>query len=207
MGILRTSLALGLVAWIAASSAHAQNLVVNGSFDADKSSWNGGAFALLDVDGDPGEGSIRVENPNPASGGEANQRFSITEGAPLRASYCLRMNSGQSGIGYSEFSIAFFEGPCVGGGGYIDIVSAGLISELDVWHCDEIPTFTPPATSQCAQTTLFVRNNGDVGSFGANFDSIFVPEPGAATGAIAAGAALAFRRRARGRAAGACRPS
>lgn len=206
--MLRTSLALGLVAWIAASSAHAQNLVVNGDFDVDTSGWNGGAFQMVDVDEVPGAGSIRVENPNPLSGDEANQKFSITAGAPLRASYCLRMDSGQTGIGYSEFSLAFFEGACVeGSGAYLGNVSAGLVSELDTWHCGEIATFTPPPASECAQPTLFVRNNGDTGSFGANFDSIFVPEPDAAAGAIAAGAALAFRRRATGRAAGACRPS
>jgi hypothetical protein len=208
---MRIHLVLALCATLAARSAGAANLVANGDFDTDTSSWFGNASfdAALDEGGDPASGSLLVTNVNAGTGAEADQRVAVTPGTTLVASFRVRLASGQSGTGYAYPGINFFTGGCTGT--YLSSVNAELVDEpFDAWVTSSMAETVVPPTADCVNVVLFVRNEGP-GTFAASFDAIFVPEPGAASGALAAAIAVASRRRATrraaGRAAGASRPS
>jgi hypothetical protein len=181
-----------------AAGADAANEISNGDFDTDVSGWLGNTtfVADLDVGGNPASGSLRVDNVNPGTGTQAIQRIPVTPGTPIRASFRVYIASGQSGPGYAYPGVNFYEGACDSGGSYLSNVNAQLVSEpFDTWLTSEMPETLPPETSGCAEVILFVRNDGS-GTFSANFDAIFAPEPGVSAAGLAAVAALALRRRA-----------
>ncbi len=182
-----------------AARADAATRVTNGDFDTNVDGWLGAAtfVADLDVDGDPASGSLRVDNPIPNSGGQALQRFSVTPGTPIRASFQVHIASGQSGIGYAWPGLLFLAGACDVATTYILDVNAQLVSApFDTWVSSEATETLAPVGAGCVEVVLFVRNNSEAGTFAASFDAVSVPEPGVSTGGLAALAALALRRRA-----------
>jgi hypothetical protein len=179
---------------LAAPGARAANEIVNGDFDVDVSGWIGNAAfdPLLDVDGDLASGSLRVANVNPGTGTEARQSIPVTPGVPIRAEFQVYLAAGQDGVGYAYPGVNFFEGECGSGGAYLSSVNAQLVSgPFNAWSASVMPETITPATARCADVVLFVRNDGDAGTFAASFDAIFAPEPGAVAAAIASLAALA----------------
>ena len=188
---------------LAAARADAANEIVNGNFDTSVVGWFGIAefTAGLDSFGDPSRGSLRVTNPTPNSGTQAIQHIPVTAGVPIRASFQVRIASGQSGIGYAYPGVNFIEGDCGTSNVYLSFVNAQLVSQpFDTWVDSEMPEVIAPAGAGCAEVVLFVRNDGSSGTFAANFDTIFAPEPGSAACGLVAIAAIAVGRRAARRA-------
>lgn len=188
-----------LAVLLAAERADAANEIVNGNFDTSVIGWLGSAefTAGLDAFGDPARGSLRVTNVNPESGAQALQRIPVTSGTPIRASFQVHIASGQTGVGYAYPSLNFIEGDCGTSNVYLSFVDAQLVSQpFDTWVGSETPEVIAPAGAGCAEVVLFVRNNSTSGTFAANFDTVFAPEPAAAACGLVAIAAIAVGGRA-----------
>jgi hypothetical protein len=195
-------LLLVLGAWFASPVAGAANRVQNSDFDVDASSWLGvGLFDPgLDAGGDPGSGSLHVQNDAPNTGTSSTQRFTISSPAPLRVSSCTRIASGQSAEGVAEVGLNFWAGSCEALGDYLEFAQTSLLAApFDTWVCIEVPELVQPVGAGCAVVTLFVRNVGagevQAGSFSANVDAVVAPEPHATAAGLGALGALAGRVR------------
>ena len=194
------------------TAARAENLVSNPDFDMDASDWSSpGVFdSTLDAAGDPASGSLRLVAATPSSFAKSLQRFDLAGPTVLRAGGCIRMEPGQSGSGYSQIDLNFYAGSCASPGGFLLYQQVRLaLSPSPSFSCGEADEFSSPSGDTCVEVSALVANAGETGSLGANFDSIFVPEPGATLGTIASVAMIAAiaSRRAAGRAAAASQSS
>ena len=166
--------------------AVAQNLVTNGSFDSDTSSWNfttPGTFThstSLDADGNPASGSGELANSSTVVFGTSFAAQCITSGISGGSSYDwgarMRYDTGnvQTGSGRANVVVSFFDGPScggsnVGGSTTVDFTS----SNTNIWTQNEVLGFTAPGGAVSAQVGLWTVKTEPSGTImTVNFDNV-----------------------------------
>lgn len=184
----------GVVAF--ASSASAQNLLLNPDFDIGIGDWSIGSQEFItidpsasDVDGSPASGSLEM---NTAVTGWAAQCVAVIGGEDHRFAGAIAPLSGApSTIDFSLELLSYTSADCSGAP---IAASDELIAptQLDVWHLLET-TVVLPASANSAEFRL--RATWTSGQAMARFDALFLPEPGQAAQAVAAALALCWLAR------------
>ncbi len=165
--------------------ALAQNLVTNGDFNANTSSWvitTQGTFthsSLLDADDSaPASGSGQLENVSPSEWGGAYAFQCITSGISGGNDYDwgakirFDSNNDQAGNGRAKVLAKFFPTPnCTGAfdGGTTPSV---LSSDTNQWIQNQVLGFTAPASAASVRVELFTSKFDDPGDITANFDNV-----------------------------------
>ena len=184
LNIVRTVCCIGLIA--AATSVAGQNLVVNGAFDSDVSSWmftTPGTFTrsnVLDADGNaPASGSGQLANTSPATFGTSFAGQCITTGVTGGNDYDwgakIRFDTGnvQTATGRANVVVSFYDGSnCSGSNVGGSTTSNFQSSTTNVWVQNEVLGFTAPAGSISAWLTLFTNKVEDTGAITVNFDNV-----------------------------------
>jgi hypothetical protein len=190
-----------------ARAATAQNLAENGEFDVDIAGWDPATSAAwLDEDWqeDPESGSLRIVNASstPTSILVA-QCIPVEGGQPLVFEGAFRgaldgEATGRIRIGVSWRAAA----DCDSGSTILPYVFAVTVDAPADWTFASSEEFVAPAEAVAASVQLLATKTSEAGTLTADFDAIFVPEPGAGSAAMFAAFALAALRRARSAAAG-----
>ncbi len=121
MSTIRHAAGAALLAVLAASPTVAGNLLTNRDFDVDLSGWwSIGQWDPADATCLPDSGSVRWTNTSPSTSGAMflHQCVELPPGTPpvLEARSWMWIPSGQSGGGYAQLGVWFFDGPgCTGG--------------------------------------------------------------------------------------------
>lgn len=178
-------LAFAIVLVLGGIPAVAQNLVTNGSFDSNTSSWNfttPGTFThstSLDADGNPVSGSGELANSSTVPFGTSFAAQCITTGISGGSSYDwgarMRFDTGnsQTGSGRANVVVSFFDGAIcrgsnVGGSTTFDFTS----SNTNVWTQNEVLGFTAPGGAVSAQVGLWTVKTEASGVMTVNFDNV-----------------------------------
>ena len=171
---------------VAALPAVGQNLVVNGAFDSDTTSWNfttPGTFIrsnTLDADGNaPASGSGELANTSPLAFGTSFAGQCITTGVTGGSAYDwgakIRFDTGnaQTATGRANVVVSFFDGPnCSGNNVGGSTTSNFQSTTTDVWAQNEVLAFTAPPGSVSAWLTLFTNKVEATGTITVNFDNV-----------------------------------
>lgn len=200
--------AAGLVLLLAVPAA-AQNLLVNGEFDANLAGWSnldpveiGMAWSPQDP-GDPTpSGSIEVVSTVSNGGATGpSQCVDVDAGVPLWMSVTILVPTQSFEYLYADPFVRYFD--TVGCGGGIELGNEfpiGQVSMGEGWKRIEGPLAPPAATRSVLAVLGVVKPVSVALPATVYFDAVFLPEPG--SGALAAGAfvvlgLLAARSRAR----------
>jgi hypothetical protein len=177
---------------IGVTPVSAQNLVVNGNFDSDTSSWNfttPGTFthsSSLDADGAaPASGSGQLANTSPVAYGTSFAAQCITTGIVAGNSYDwgarIRFDSGntQTATGRATVVVSFFDGgSCSGSNVGSSTTPNFLSSTTDVWTQMEVLGFTAPTGAVSAQLGLWTTKVESSGTMTVNFDNVVLGPAG-----------------------------
>lgn len=169
-----------------AAPAVGQNLVVNGSFDSDVSSWSfttPGTFThsnTLDADGGaPASGSGELANTSPVAFGTSFAGQCITTGIVPGNAYDwgarIRFDTGntQTASGRANVVVSFYDGASCSGNNLGSSTTANMTSSTtDVWQQNEVLAFVAPTGSMSAWLTLFTNKVEDTGTITVNFDNV-----------------------------------
>jgi hypothetical protein len=178
-----------------------QSELVNPEFDSSLVPWTIGAqeFVVMarspiDVDGSPTSGSLSLESQT----GWAYQCVPVTADTEyLLSGFVMPRSAGRSGTVNHGLELEWFSNSTCAGTSGLPLASIFTPAPLDVWTNFE-DVFVSPSTARSARVRL--RNSSISGGFAtANFDSIFVPEPGGGASLVAGAlgiAGLARRRKA-----------
>jgi len=177
-----------------------QSELLNPEFDSSVVPWTIGAQEFvtmtrspLDVDGSATSGSLSLESQT----GWAYQCVPVTADTDyLLSGYVMPRSAGRSGIVIHGLDLEWFSSPTCAGASGFPLASIFTPAPFDVWTYFE-DVFVSPSAARSARVRL--RNISIAGGFAtANFDSIFLPEPGGAASLVAGAlgiAGLARRRR------------
>ncbi len=174
-----------LMVW-SATAVSAQNLVVNGDFDSNTSSWDfttAGTFthsSSLDADDTaPASGSGQLANTATLAYGTSFAGQCITTGIAGGSAYDwgakIRFDSGntQTATGTANVVVNFLDGAgCSGsvvGGSATTNVSS---SAADVWTQTEVLGWTAPAGAVSAYLSLWTTKVESSGTITVNFDNV-----------------------------------
>jgi hypothetical protein len=199
--IVASALALAV-----ASAARADgNLIVNGNFDTDLSSWTNGnhvasVFNQLDSAGSPSSGSAevtstQVDASSTSAGSGIYQCVSVTPGNYLVTALYF-IPDGQDHTAAPDIGVAWFvDTQCqdIGSGPQQSLLDQGP-STTDTW-LQLRGIVTAPSNAQSANVILRPRKVEAGGQVNVLFDAVFVPEPGSVALGVTAIAALAVVRR------------
>lgn len=146
--------ALAAALWAGASGA--QNLVVNGGFDANTAGWQLDgvgtlSWSSLDAQGHPGSGSMLLVNGNagPGFGTAVRQCVSVQPGTryAISAKALVRSGPGQSLVNQTRPTYRFHSSAGCGApvSGQIDLFSA--VTEFDQWQRGGPTLLTAPGNA------------------------------------------------------------
>jgi len=120
MSTIRRAAGAALLAVLAASPAVAGNLLTNRDFDADLDGWwSIGQWDPADATCLPASGSVQWTNSGPSTSGAmfVYQCVELPAGGspPSEARAWLQIPPGQTGTGYAQLGVWFYDGPGCGG--------------------------------------------------------------------------------------------
>ena len=158
----------------------AQNLVTNGNFDSNTTSWTFAGigsvgFSGLDVAGSGSSGSALLTNSGGIMSVYIAQCVPIVGGNLYDIGAAVRIPSGGA-TGSAYVGYFFYNGPSCSGansGGFTP-----FISTLNTWTVTSSTNVLAPATAVSVEIALSVSKSGATGQIQANFDRAFVGPPG-----------------------------
>ena len=193
---------LSILAVAAFRASADSNLVVNGDFDTDVSSWlTSQNFSLVwNAEGmTQGSGSGRLTSSQMDAGGTNNGGGGARQCVPVAGgrhdvSAFYLIPSAQNRTAEPDVALAWFANAnCQGTGVGSSLIPKGA-STTDSWLQLQGRVVAPGAT-QSANVILRPRKLEAGGSVDVLFDAVFLPEPGSAAAGLVAVAAIATRRR------------
>lgn len=162
-----------------ASSAHAQNLLVDGDFNSGSTCWQNVALASMNVvasDGTPAPSVDLTTSTSGASGQGLYQCISVTAGASYRIGASVkRTSSAPTAISTVGIAVAFYGPPYCGVGSPLG--GSGAVSDPDVlavgtWTALHASNIVAPPGATFALVGVGA-NNANAGSYTFRVDSAF----------------------------------
>ncbi len=184
-------------ATLLAAPAAAQNLIVNGDFATDTSSWaftTPGTFSfhggpVFDSDSNPASGSGRVQNQSTLAFGTsfaAQCVNGITAGTNYDFGARIYFDSTtQTATGRGNIVVGFLSGASCSGSNVGAFTTANVLSSTtDTWVAADVLAVTAPATAQSVQVNLFTNKVEATGTLDVHFDNVYFAVTPPSAGAV-----------------------
>ena len=168
-----------VAALFGAAPSHAQNLVVNGDFDANVSGWTPSPFNVWDEadhEEAPDSGSLLIRNTvvNPQASVGAFQCVAVTPGIPYDVGASFLIPSGQGSTGAAYLAIVWNSSPDCNGITATTGTVTEEVTDLDVWQERSLRHLVAPAGSAGARIILWVFKANENGALSAHVDGVFL---------------------------------
>jgi len=178
-----------VLAWAGASTALAQNRVIDGGFAANLYSWTrvaddsgSSVWSDLDASGAPSSGSALLTSTSPTSGVAVkllSQCVFVTAGSSYTVSARVLFTGAEPATGFAETIVYWQTGPC---SAYLSGDALLTRKTTSGTWVSDTNTFTAPAGASSALVYLGIDKNEPGGTLSARFDDVvFAPAAGSST--------------------------
>jgi hypothetical protein len=196
----RRILGLVLASLLLAASAGAVNFVANGDFDTSLFGWSTVSAEPLwqveDWQGNPNSGSASIPDQiaQTANNVYLTQCIALDGATELVVEAAIRSASVGQATGSARIALSFRSALDCNAGSVVPPYTFAIDApEVADWTLRTSLPITPPQSAVAAELQLDSVKLTDTGGWIADFDAVFVPEPGAASAPTAL-VALAFIR-------------